>query len=162
MRGPPPSYPIELTHMEMEQLQRLVRAHSTGQSMAIRARIVLAAHEHPEWSNQQIALTVGTCDRLVRKWRARWVQTHSLADAPRSGAPRRFSPEVRAHATAIACSLPQTQRVPLARWSRGELARFLAAAPELPRVSPSTIGRWLKAERIRPWRYHAWPHIQDP
>lgn len=24
------------------------------------------------------------------------------------------------------------------------------------------MGRWLKAERIRPWRYHAWQHIHDP
>jgi hypothetical protein len=24
------------------------------------------------------------------------------------------------------------------------------------------VGRWLKAERIRPWRYHAWQHIHDP
>jgi hypothetical protein len=35
---------------------------------------------------------VGTSDRQVRKWRKRWVTTHTLADAPRSGAPRRFSP----------------------------------------------------------------------
>jgi hypothetical protein len=92
MRGPKPSHPIKLTSAETEQLQRLVRAHSTGQSVAIRARIVLAAHEHPEWSNQQIAHAVDSSDRLVRKWRQRWVTTHSLADAPRKGAPRRFSP----------------------------------------------------------------------
>jgi hypothetical protein len=42
------------------------------------------------------------------------------------------------------------------------LARVVAAAPSLPRISASTIGRWLKAERIRPWRYHAWQHIQNP
>jgi hypothetical protein len=24
------------------------------------------------------------------------------------------------------------------------------------------VGRWLKAERLRPWRYHAWQHIHDP
>ena len=92
MRGPKPSYPIELTEKEVEGLQRVVRAHTTGQSLAIRARIVLAAHEHPEWSNQQIAQVAGTSDRQVRKWRARWESTQSLADAPRSGAPRRFSP----------------------------------------------------------------------
>jgi len=162
MRGPKPSHPIELTDAEGEQLHRLVRAHTTGQTLAIRARIVLAASEHSEWSNQQIAHAVDTSDRLVRKWRQRWVATHTLADAPRSGAPRRFSPEVRAQATAVACSLPQTREVPLARWSRTELARWVAAAPQLPNVSASTIGRWLKAERIRPWRYHAWQHIQDP
>ncbi|GHO62970.1 hypothetical protein KSC_018620 [Ktedonobacter sp. SOSP1-52] len=69
---------------------------------------------------------------------------------------------MRAQATAIACSLPQRKEVPLARWSRSELARFVAASPELPAVSASTIGCWLKAERLRPWRYHAWQHIQNP
>jgi hypothetical protein len=29
---------------------------------------------------------------MVRKWRRRWNETHSLDDAPRSGAPRHFSP----------------------------------------------------------------------
>jgi transposase len=24
------------------------------------------------------------------------------------------------------------------------------------------VGRWLKTERLRPWRYHAWQHIHDP
>jgi hypothetical protein len=57
---------------------------------------------------------------------------------------------------------PQAQGVPLARWSWTELARWVASAPELPAVSASTIGRWLKAERIRPWRYHAWQRIQNP
>jgi transposase len=58
--------------------------------------------------------------------------------------------------------LPHTQGIPLARWSRSELARKVASAPQLPQVSASTIGRWLKEERIRPWRYHCWQHIQDP
>lgn len=92
MRGPKPSHPIELTTEEQAHLRSLVRAHSTGQTLAIRARIVLLAHEHSEWSNQQIAHAVGTSDRLVRKWRQRWAVARSLADAPRSGAPRRFSP----------------------------------------------------------------------
>jgi hypothetical protein len=73
-----------------------------------------------------------------------------------------FPPEVRVQATAIACSLPRTQAVPLARWSRAELARRVAATPELPRVSPSTVGRWLQAEQIRPWRFRLWQHIQNP
>jgi hypothetical protein len=92
MRGPKPAYPIELTTEEAKQLQHLIRAHKTPQAMVVRARIILRAHEHPEQNNQQIALAVGTTDRTVRTWRGRWVKTHSLADAPRSGAPRRFSP----------------------------------------------------------------------
>ncbi|HEY1348381.1 MAG TPA: helix-turn-helix domain-containing protein [Ktedonobacteraceae bacterium] len=92
MRGPKPSYPITLTEAEASQLERLVRAHTTSQALALRARIILRAYEHPEQSNQQLASALGTTDRTVRKWRGRWVQTHQLADAPRSGAPRRFSP----------------------------------------------------------------------
>lgn len=92
MRGPKPAYPIALTTEEAEHLQRLIRAHTTPQALAVRAGIIVRANAHPEENNQQIALAVGTTDRTVRTWRGRWVKSHSLADAPRSGAPRRFSP----------------------------------------------------------------------
>ena len=42
------------------------------------------------------------------------------------------------------------------------MARHVAQDPALPRISASTVGRWLRAERLRPWRYHAWQHIHDP
>src|SRR5207302_9626037 len=73
-----------------------------------------------------------------------------------------FPPQVRAQVIAIACSLPCQSKVALSRWSRAEMARHIAQDPSLPRISASTVGRWLKAERIRPWRYHAWQHIHDP
>src|SRR6266852_3670382 len=92
MRGPKPAYPIELTAEEAKQLEHLVRAHTTPQTLAVRARIILRANAHPQDNNHQIASAVGATDRTVRTWRGRWVKTHSLADAPRSGAPRRFSP----------------------------------------------------------------------
>ena len=92
MRGPKPSYRIELSPEQAQLLRQLVRAHTTPQTTSFRARIVLAAHDHPDWSNQQLAHHVGTADRIVRKWRRRWTETQSLDDAPRPGAPRRFSP----------------------------------------------------------------------
>ena len=141
MRGPKPAYPIELTAEEAKHLQHLIRAHTTPQAQAVRAQIILTAHEHPDQSNQQIAVAVGTTDRTVRTWRGRWVKTHSLADAPRSGAPRRFSSQVRAQVTATACSLPCQHHVPLSRWSRTELARRVAQDPSLPHISASTVGR---------------------
>jgi DDE superfamily endonuclease len=52
--------------------------------------------------------------------------------------------------------------VPLSRWSRAEIVRHIVKDPALPTISASTVGRWLKAERIRPWRYHSWQHIHDP
>jgi hypothetical protein len=73
-----------------------------------------------------------------------------------------FPPERGAHVTASACSLPQTTALPLARWSRAELARRVAASCPYAAVSPSTVGRWLRAEKIRPWRYRLWQHIHEP
>jgi len=34
--------------------------------------------------------------------------------------------------------------------------------PGQKKPSHRTVGRWLKAERLRPWRYHNWQHIHDP
>lgn len=92
MRGPKPKYTIVLTSEEERQLRRLANAHKAPQGQALRARIVLAAHDHPEWSNQQLAREVGCTDRTVRNWRRKWTERHSVADLPRPGAPRRFSP----------------------------------------------------------------------
>ena len=92
MRGPKPSYPILLAPEQAVRLRQLVRAHTTPQTTSLRARIVLAAHEHPDRSNQQIGRHVGSADRIVCKWCRRWIETQSLDDAPRPGAPRRFSP----------------------------------------------------------------------
>jgi len=92
MRGPKPKYKIQLLENEISTLRQLVKGRNSPQVKALRARIVLAAHEYPEWSNQQIAADVGCTDRAVRKWRRRWNESKSLDDLPRPGAPRRFSP----------------------------------------------------------------------
>lgn len=92
MRGPKPKYLIELTTEEERQLRKLAGSHTAPHVKVIRARTLLAAYEHPEWSNQQIAEETGCVRRTVRKWRRRWAETRSIDDLPRPGAPRRFSP----------------------------------------------------------------------
>lgn len=92
MRGPKPQCLIQLVDNEIANLEQLVKARNTPQGKVKRAQIILYAHEHPEWSNQDIARAVGCSDRMVRKWRRRWDETKSIDDLPRPGAPRRFSP----------------------------------------------------------------------
>jgi transposase len=29
-------------------------------------------------------------------------------------------------------------------------------------IATSTVWRWLKTERLKPWRYHLWQHVRDP
>lgn len=62
----------------------------------------------------------------------------------------------------MACGLPRSHGIPLTHWSQAELARQVAVTSDAPSISPLTIGRWLIAEQIRPWRFHSWQHIQEP
>ena len=92
MRGPKPKYRIELTTEEEQKLRKLANARTASYVKVMRARILLAAHDHAEWSNLQIAEEAGCRRRNVRKLRRRWAETRSVEDLPRPGAPRRFSP----------------------------------------------------------------------
>lgn len=73
-----------------------------------------------------------------------------------------FPPQVRAQTTALACSLPKETEVPVGRWSCGELAVSLVTLGVVAQIAASTVWRWLKAERLKPWRFHLWQHVRDP
>lgn len=92
MPGPAPIHQIELKEEQQRIVKQTAHSHTAPHAEVVRAKIIEFAAEHPDWTNQQIAKAVPCCDRTVRKWRSRWVQNQSLKDAPRSGAPRRFSP----------------------------------------------------------------------
>jgi transposase len=109
-------YRIELTVDERAALMTLTRPSEQAR-MVLRASIVLAAADGI--SNAGIARQLGVCEDTVRKWRRRYAETRlaGLADAPRSGRPRRFSPMQRAQVVALACELPASRGMPLSRWS---------------------------------------------
>jgi hypothetical protein len=92
MRGPKPKYTIELTTEEEKRFRQLLSSRKAPQGQVFRARILLTAFDHPDWSNQQIAQEAKTVDRVVRFWRRRWADRRSIDDLPRSGRPRHFSP----------------------------------------------------------------------
>ena len=93
MRGPDPKHKIELTPEEERGFRQLAKARKTPHGERVRIWILLLAYDHPDWSNQQIAREAGCTDRTVREWRRRWAtERRSIADLPRPGAPRRFSP----------------------------------------------------------------------
>jgi transposase len=115
---------LQLAPQELAQVKHLAQAQRTPQAVARRAGLIEAWYIHPNWSTKQFAQALSRHENWVRKWRHHWSETHSLQDAPRSGAPRRFSPEVRAQVTAVACSLPRSHGLPLTHWSRAELARL--------------------------------------
>jgi hypothetical protein len=64
--------------------------------------------------------------------------------------------------TALACTLPRDSGKPLSRWSAAELARAVIQRRLVRGISASTIQRWLKADRIKPWQYRSWQRPTDP
>ena len=87
--------PIVLSAVEREELDRLVRGHSTPQQLALRARIILLAAEGI--GNRESARRLGVTVQTVQCWRRRGepdlALADRLADAPRPGTPPTFTPE---------------------------------------------------------------------
>ena len=88
---------IILAQNDRAELQTLSRAHSTPQSLALRARIVLraAGGDHP--SNLQISRDLGCDNRTAGKWRRRYrdLGFAGLQDAVRPGRPRTIGSPTR-------------------------------------------------------------------
>jgi transposase len=119
--------PIILGEVEREELDRLVRAHSTPQQLALRARIILLAADGI--GNRDSARRLGITVQTVRCWRRRWsgepdlALAERLADAPRPGTPPTFTPEQICAILALACEPPEASGIPITHWSQSALAR---------------------------------------
>src|SRR5262245_34973816 len=162
MPGPLPKDPIQLTLEQEVHLQRLSTCYTAPFAEVQRARILLLAHQQPTWRNAEIARQVGCCVNTVKHWRQRWLQTDSVRDAPRAGTRRTFTPLQRAQLTALACSAPRAHGKPWPRWSGEKLAQVAVEQQFMEPISPGTIRTWLRADKIKPWRYHSWQHSTDP
>ncbi len=152
MRGPKPP-PIELADAERQELERLVRRHSTPQQLALRAQIVLTAADGA--NNCQIARQLDVSLDMVRRWRARWLVCQAasledlpvgdrLTDAPRPGTPVRITDEQVAKIVALACEPPADSRRPISQWTGRELADAIKQRGIVAQISPRHAARLLK------------------
>lgn len=155
-------YRVVLSAEERRTLTARARSGRTAHRDVLRAGIVLAAAAGT--ANAQIARELGICVDTVRKWRRRFVDQRlaGLKDRPRPGRERTFSTMAEAEVKALACQLPAETGVPLSRWSTAELAAEAVTRGVVNSISPSTVGRWLAADAIRPWRYQTWIFPRDP
>lgn len=162
MAGRKHSYCLFFSQEKLLELRHLSQSYMAPYIEVVRARILLLCHDHPDWSNQRIADQVGCARPTVTKFRRRWAKEGSLKSHPRSGAPRKYSALLRAQIAALACSRPADHGKPWQRWSSGKLAQVAHEAGLSASVSASTIARWLKQDKVRPWRYHMWQKSRDP
>jgi homeodomain-containing protein len=155
MPGPKPPQ-IELSDRERADLENLVRAHSTGQAVARRARVVLLAAMG--YSNTDIARLIPMDVEAVGLWRRRWFAwcripleqmsvADRLADATRPGAVPRLSAEQICQIIALACEQPSGSGRPISQWSHRELADEIVGRGITDRISPRHAARLLKSGR---------------
>jgi hypothetical protein len=63
---------------------------------------------------------------------------------------------------ALACELPTQRDQPLSRYSTADLTRLIAAHPDAPPMSASTIWRLLATDALKPWQHQHWLYPRDP
>jgi len=143
---------IELAEEERRELVSLARAQKTGQAMARRARIVLAAAEGLE--NKAICARLGADANTVGKWRRRFAEGRmdGLLDEPRPGAPRQIGDD--AIADTIRLTLEATPP-DATHWSLRTMAKATGYAP-------STIHRIWRAFGLQPHRSQTFKLSTDP
>ena len=144
--------PIELRSEHERELNALVRAHSTPQKLAERARIVLFAATG--LGVDETARRLGIWRKTAGHWRRRWRDAEPsagvaarLCDAPRSGAPATFTPEQICQIVALSCEDPEALDVPISHWSQSELARQAVRRGIVGSISHGSVGRFLKTSR---------------
>jgi len=158
----PKGYVVALEETYRDRRRSIVARRNSPQGEVLRSRIVLACEAHPDWTDRQVAGRVGCAWQTVKKWRRRWHETHSVGEGSRPGRPRSFPPETRAQATALACSLAETVGRPFRRWDCVEIVERLVRDTVIDSIHRTTVWRWLKAERLKPWRHHLWQHPTAP
>jgi putative transposase len=143
---------VSLSAEARQGLDALVRAHTTGQQLALRARIVLAADGR---NTCQIARQLGVDVETVRLWRGRWLGLQPvaladlgvadrLADAPRAGRAPRLSAEQTCRIVALACEAPSQSGRPISQWSQREIAAEVVKRGIVAAISPRHAARLLK------------------
>lgn len=159
---------LGVSERQRAALEQVVRMPSAPLGVVQRARLVLAMASGG--NNTQVAATYQVEVGTPRLWRRRWLATAprlaaleaggctkkelgaavraALDDASRSGAPPTFSDEQVIGILKLACTPPEDLGVPISQWTARDLAAGAIAQGIVPRISPRSVGRFLKGGRV--------------
>ena len=156
---PPEVFVRPLSHEEAVRLKRLVK-RSKHASTRERASIVLGSNAGVPAA--AIAASWLTDDNHVRKVIHEFNERgfDSLRPNYRGGRPRRISCDQRQRIVSVAGARPDTQGVPLTRWSLPRLAAHLAERDVM--ISPAHLGRVLAEANLSFQRTRTWKASPDP
>src|SRR5512135_1031294 len=153
--GPKPAA-VHLSDAERQELEKLVKRHSTEQQIALRARIVLAAAAGK--GNAEIGRELQVTVDTVRLWRQRWLGLQAIAaselsaeerlqDLPRPGAPAKITADQVCRIEALACEKPEASERPISQWTSREIADEIIKRGIVAEISPRHAARLLKRRR---------------
>jgi transposase len=154
----------------------MCRRNKLAQCLVWRIRIILLADKGH--SNSEIARRVGKDHNTVRLWRKRWAEAEPmleaaqekvvskrewiaifeevLSDAPRSGAPSKFTPEQLVVIIAVACEPPEQSGRPITHWTHCELTDEVIKRGVVTSISSRTVGRLLSEADLKPHLSRYW------
>ncbi len=139
-----------LTDEEARVIHKLAHSQTATIRLVERARII-------EWASggqtiPQIMETSGLSEKAVRKWFTRFAQQGlaGLEDAPRSGAPSRYTAENKARVIQAARTRPSDLGLPYASWTFERLAAYVREHLGLA-MKKTRIFEILREEGLR-WR----------
>ena len=152
MRTGRPLLPLLITDDQRSTLESWARRPKTAQSLALRAKIILACAEGKP--NGVVATQTRVRQQTVGKWRSRFLSKglEGLLDEPRPGTPRKVSDaDVEKVLTTTLESLPRDAT----HWSTRSLAQQSG-------LSRSTISRIWRAFGLQPHRSETFKLSKDP
>jgi transposase len=166
---------ILITERQQDILRALRKAPTVASQLRQRAALILLAFEGR--GNPDIAAEVGLSRRQVGLWRRRWAHawdqllpiecvetraalhraiTELLSDAPRPGAPGKFTPEQVAQIVAVACEPPANSGRPITHWTAHELADEVVKRGIVASISVAQVGRYLREAALQPHKSRYW------
>lgn len=141
-----------MTAEEQRVIAKLARSQTASVRLVQRAKILQLGSEGQ--SVAQIAQLLAVKESTVRKWFKRFADQGlaGLADAPRSGAPARYTAENKARVLAAALTHPRDLELPFDSWTFERLAIYVHEQLGV-QLKKTRIFEILHDEGLR-WRKH--------
>jgi hypothetical protein len=159
-------YRIDLSGKDKQLLRQAKKKGRKDARLVIRILMTLLANKGKTIS--ETAETLGCCEQTVLNQRKRFLAcraegpVQALQDRPRSGRPVTYGPAQRTRITAVVCETFWKHEAPLSRFSIADLRRVVQQEEDLTQLSHSSLGRFLRQDALKPWRYRYWLFPRDP
>lgn len=155
-------------------LQEFSRSRTVAVCVVQRAKIVLLGFQG--LLNEEIASQISLNRQQIGVWRQRWRDAWEslcvwernephrlreaildvLSDAPRPGAPAKFTAEQVTRIVALACESPKLSGRPINHWTTRELRDEVIARKIVETISVAQVGRFLQQAALQPHRNKMW------